>query len=192
MSIYDEYQRFWKRLSKVERAALEAAGFNPHRPEDSGVPFAHRYFSGEPSDGGDVLGGPGGEENFVQGGWGQGYDINEVQAAQWRMRERNETQVSDRTFTQDEVLDILRKVIAVIDLSTHAEVRLHGTCIKLALGIPDQPTMTALANQHNLTRAAISARVKTIQRNLKLPPSLYMKSDAACAKLSNARSKKLK
>jgi hypothetical protein len=171
---------------------LEAAGFNPNRPEDAGVPFAHRYFSGEPSDGGDVLGGPGGEENFVQGGWGQGYDINEVQAAQWRMRERNETQVSDRTFTQEEVLDILRKVIAVIDLSTHAEVRLHGTCIKLALGIPDQPTMTALANQHNLTRAAISARVKTIQRNLKLPPSLYMKSDAACKKLSNARRKKLK
>jgi len=192
MSIYDEYQRFWKRLSKVERAALEAAGFNPNRPEDAGVPFAHRYFSGEPSDGGDVLGGPGGEENFVQGGWGQGYDINEVQAVQWRMREREEIQVSNRTFTQDEVLDILRKVIAVIDLSTHAEVRLHGTCIKLALGMPDQPTMTALATQHNLTRAAISARVKTVQRNLKLPPSLYMKSDAACAKLSNARRKKLK
>ena len=192
MPIYDEYQRFWKRLSKVERASLEAAGFNPNRPEDAGVPFAHRYFSGEPSDGGDVLGGPGGEENFVQGGWGQGYDINEVQAAQWRMREREEIQMTNRTFTQDEVLDILRKVIAVIDLSTHAEVRLHGTCIKLALGMPDQPTMTALANQHNLTRAAISARVKTVQRNLKLPPSLYMKSDAACAKLSNARRKKLK
>jgi hypothetical protein len=189
MSIYDEYQRFWKRLSKVERAALEAAGFNANRPEDSGVPFAHRYFSGEPSDG-DAC--EGGEENFSEGGWGQGYDINQVQAVQWRMRERNETQVSDRTFTQDEVLDILRKVIAVIDLSTHAEVRLHGTCIKLALGIPDQPTMTALANQHSLTRAAISARVKTIQRNLKLPPSLYMKSDAACKKLSNARRKKLK
>jgi hypothetical protein len=108
------------------------------------------------------------------------------------MREREEIQVSNRTFTQDEVLDILRKVIAVIDLSTHSEVRLHGTCIKLALGIPDQPTMTALANQHSLTRAAISARVKTIQRNLKLPPSLYMKSDAACKKLSNARRKKLK
>ena len=189
MPIYDEYQRFWKRLSKVERAALEAAGFNPNRPEDAGVPFAHRYFSGEPSDG-DAS--EGGEENFQEGGWGQGYDINEVQAVQWRMRERTYTEMSDRTFTQDDVLDILRKVIAVIDMSTHAEVRLHGTCIKLALGMPDQPTMTALAEQHRLTRAAISARVKTIQRNLALPPSMYMKSESACKKLSVARRKKLR
>lgn len=100
--------------------------------------------------------------------------------------------MSEKFFSQDDVLDILRKVIAVIDLSPSAEVRLHGTCIKLALGMPGLPTMTALANQHNLTRAAISARVKTIQRNLKLPPSLYMKSDSACAKLSVARRKKLR
>jgi hypothetical protein len=182
MSIYDEYQRFWKRLSKVERAALEAAGFNPHRPEDAGVPLAHRYFGGEPVS--EVW-----NDNETRS---DGYDINRVAANQWHQRERTYTEMSDRLFTQDMVLDILRKVIAVIDLSTHSEVRLHGTCIKLALGIPDQPTMTALANQHNLTRAAISARVKTIQRNLKLPPSLYMKSDAACKKLSNARRKKLK
>jgi hypothetical protein len=181
MSIYDEYQRFWKRLTKAEREALTSTGFDPANPSDAGVPYAHRYFGGEPMQNQDELG--------IKR---EGYDINKVQATRWELRERAETIVSDRTFTQDEVLDILRKVIAVIDLSTHAEVRLHGTCIKLALGIPDQPTMTALANQHNLTRAAISARVKTIQRNLKLPPSLYMKSDAACKKLSNARRKKLK
>lgn len=189
MPIYDEYQRFWKRLSKAERSALEATGFNHRNPDDAGVPHAHRYFSGEPTD---PEAWEGGKHNLCEGGWGQGYDINHMQALQWRMREREEVQMSDRTFTQDEVLDILRKVIAVIDLSTHAEVRLHGTCIKLALGMPDQPTMTALANQHRLTRAAISARVKTIQRNLNLPPSLYMKSEAACKKLSVARRKKLR
>jgi len=186
MPIYEDYQRFWKLLSKAERQALLSTGFDPARPDDAGVPFAHRYFSGEPTDEGD------GEHQTV-GGWGKGYDINNLQALQWRLRDRNETsEMSNKMFTQDEVLDILRKVIAVIDFSTHAEVRLHGTCIKLALGMPDQPTMTALANQHRLTRAAISARVKTIQRNLNLPPSLYMKSDAACKKLSNARRKKLK
>lgn len=189
MAINEEYKRFWRRLSKVERAALEAVGFNPNRPEDAGVPFAHRYFSGEPSDG-DAC--EGGEENFREGGWGQGYDINQVQAVQWRMRQREEVRMSERTFSQDEVLDILRKIIAVIDLSPSAEVRLHGTCIKLALGMPGLPTMTSLAEQHGLTRAAISARVKTIQRNLRLPPSLYMKSEAACAKLSDARRKKLR
>lgn len=182
MSIYDEYKRFWKRLSKAEREALASTGFDHGRPDDSGVPFAHRYFGGEPVS--EVW-----NDNETRS---DGYDINRVAANRWNQREREEAPVSERVFTQDEVLDILRKVIAVIDLSPSAEVRLHGTCIKLALGMPGLPTMTALANQHNLTRAAISARVKTIQRNLKLPPSLYMKSDAACAKLSVARRKKLK
>jgi hypothetical protein len=166
MPIYDEYQRFWKRLSKAEREALTSTGFDPRRPDDSGVPYAHRYFGGEP----------------VQDEDGSGP----------KQRERTWSEMSEKFFSQDDVLDILRKVIAVIDLSPSAEVKLHGTCIKLALGMPGLPTMTALANQHKLTRAAISARVKTIQRNLKLPPSLYMKSDSACAKLSVARRTKLR
>ena len=180
MSIYDEYQRFWKRLTKAEREALASTGFDVGRPDDAGVPLAHRYFGGEPV------------SDHEEEKHSEGYDINRLAASQWHQRERGWSEVSDRTFTQDEVLDILRKVIAVIDLSTHAEVRLHGTCIKLALGMPGLPTMTALADQHRLTRAAISARVKTIQRNLQLPPSLYMKSDEACKKLSNARRKKLR
>lgn len=180
MSIYDEYKRFWKRLSKAEREALTSTGFDPRRPDDSGVPYAHRYFGGEPvSD----------QDDDTRS---EGYDINRLVSIQWSQRERGWAEVSEKYFSQDDVLDILRKVIAVIDLSPCAEVRLHGTCIKLALGMPGLPTMTALADQHGLTRAAISARVKTIQRNLKLPPSLYMKSDAACAKLSVARRKKLR
>lgn len=180
MPIYEEYQRFWKRLSKAEREALSSTGFDPRRPDDSGVPYAHRYFGGEPVADHD-------DETKSEG-----YDINRLAANQWHQRERTWSEVSEKYFSQDEVLDILRKVIAVIDLSPCAEVRLHGTCIKLALGMPGLPTMTALAEQHRLTRAAISARVKTIQRNLRLPPSLYMKSDAACAKLSVARRKKLR
>lgn len=180
MPIYEEYQRFWKRLSKAEREALTSTGFDPRRPDDSGVPYAHRYFGGEPI------------SNQDDDTRSEGYDINRLVSVQWNQRERGWTEVSEKFFSQDDVLDILRKVIAVIDLSPSAEVRLHGTCIKLALGMPGLPTMTALANQHKLTRAAISARVKTIQRNLKLPPSLYMKSDSACAKLSVARRKKLR
>lgn len=180
MPIYDEYQRFWKRLSKAEREALTSTGFDARRPDDAGIPIAHRYFGGEPV------------SDHEEETRSEGYDINRLAANQWHQRERGWAEVSEKYFSQDDVLDILRKVIAVIDLSPCAEVKLHGTCIKLALGMPGLPTMTALANQHRLTRAAISARVKTIQRNLKLPPSLYMKSDAACAKLSVARKKKLR
>ena len=53
--------------------------------------------------------------------------------------------------------------------------------------MPDQPTMTSLAEKHRLTRAAISARVKTIQKNLGLPPSIYMKSEHACARLKRKK-----
>lgn len=177
MSLYDEYKRFWRTLSQTERQALGVTGFRPDDPSDAGVPMAHRYFGGEPTETGEDR----------TGKSDSGYDIDKVQAIAWSHRAREEATVSERTYTQDEVLDILRKVIAVIDLSQNAEVRLHGTCIKLALGMPGLPTMTALAEQHSLTRAAISARVKTIQRNLRLPPSIYMKSDAACAKLKRKK-----
>lgn len=180
MGLHEEYKRFWKRLSKAERESLMSAGFDHLRPDDAGIPYAHRYFGGEPV------------ADHEEETRSEGYDINRLAANQWNNRERGAAEVSEKFFTQDDVLDILRKVIAVIDLSPCAEVRLHGTCIKLALGMPGLPTMTALADQHGLTRAAISARVKTIQRNLKLPPSLYMKSDSACAKLSVARRKKLR
>ena len=180
MSIYEEYKKFWKRLTKAEREALASTGFDHGRPDDSGVPFAHRYFGGEPV------------SDHEEETKSDGYDINRVAANRWHQREREEAPVSERVFSQDDVLDILRKVIAVLDLSPHPEVRLHGTCIKIALGMPGLPTMTALAEQHDLTRAAISLRVKTIQRNLRLPPSLYMKSESACKKLSMAQRKKLR
>ena len=174
MPIYDEYQRFWKRLSKAERSALSSVGFDPNQPDDAGIPYAHRYFGGEPLQ--DTNG------NFKV----EGYDINKVQAVRWDLRERGETEVSDRTYTQDEFLDALRRILAVLGDS------LEITCLRLALGIPGQPTMTAIAEKHGLTRAAISSRVKTVQKKLGLPPSVYMKSDSACAKLSNARRKKLR
>lgn len=174
MSIYDQYQKFWKRLSKAERQALLSTGFDPGDPSDAGVPYAHRYFGGEPV-------AEHGEETKSEG-----YDINHLQSVQWQLRERNEAVVSDRTYTQEEFLDALRRILAVLGDS------LEITCLRLALGIPGQPTMTAIAEKHGLTRAAISSRVKTVQKKLGLPPSVYMKSDSACAKLSKARRKKLR
>jgi hypothetical protein len=169
MSIYDEYKRFWKTLSKEQRATLQSYGFDARNPEDAGIPLAHRYFGGEPVAMDD---GPARAE---------GYDIDHLVSVQWRMRPREDVEVIQRTYTHEEFLDVLRKVLSILGNT------LEATCLRLALGLPDQPTMTAVAEQHNLTRAAVSARVKTIQRRLNLPPSIYMKSDYACGKLANAR-----
>ena len=182
MSIYDEYKRFWKGLSKVQREALQANGFNPMQPNDDGVPLAHRHFGGEPPDSGD--GGADADATHIfNKNWGTEYDINFRQMALWRNEEmQGEVDAMiQRTYTQDEFLDVLRRVLSILGNT------LEATCLRLALGLPDQPTMTAVAEQHNLTRAAVSARVKTIQRRVNPPPSIYMKSDYACGKLANAR-----
>ena len=85
------------------------------------------------------------------------------------------------------MLDIIAKILSVLGDSDHPENRLQATCIKLAVGMPGQPNMTALAKEHDLTRAAVSLRVKTIQRKLGLPPSMYMKSEHACARLKKKK-----
>lgn len=174
MRLDEEYKRFWKLLSKEERKALSAHGFDPMQPEDSGVPKPHRYFWND-GDAGEL-------------GGDNGYDVGYLQAVRFLQRADEEPEiVNDRSYSRDEVLDILSKVLSVMTDSNDDGVRLQGTCIKLALGMPGQPTMTQLAAEHRLTRAAVSLRVKTIQRKLGLPPSVYMKSEHACKKLSKAR-----
>jgi hypothetical protein len=188
MSLDDEYRKLWKRASKAERDALLLTGFDPDAPADDGVPYAHRYFGGE-TDSPDGLQ-EGAQREFSKSS-PNGFDINFLQAVNFYRRQREEEVVIVRTYSHEEVLELLTRVLSVLADSNDRAVRLHATCIKLALGMPDQPTMTALAKDHKLTRAAVSARVKTIQRNLNLPPSIYMKSESACQKLSKARRRKL-
>ena len=187
MNLHEEYKRFWRGLSKVQREALQANGFDPMQPKEDGVPLAHRHFGGEPPDSGD--GGADADATHIfNKNWGTEYDINFRQMAMWRNQELQgeDTEVIQRTYTHEEFLDVLRRVLSLLGDT------LEATCLRLALGLPDQPTMTAVADKHKLTRAAVSARVKTIQRRLNLPPSIYMKSEYACGKLANARRKKLK
>jgi hypothetical protein len=188
MSLNDHYRKLWKRASKSEREALLLTGFDPDSPTDDGVPYAHRYFGGETES----------PEGLQEGSMREfaksspnGFDINFYQAMAFHRRKREEDVVIVRTYSHDDMLELLTRVLSVLADSNDRAVRLHATCIKLALGMPDQPTMTALAKDNKLTRAAVSARVKTIQRNLNLPPSIYMKSESACQKLSKARRRKL-
>jgi len=181
MTLENEYRKWWKKLTKREKEVLKATGFDYKNCADDGVPLAHRYFGGEPV-----------QDEDMTGNKPLGYDINFNQFRKW-LSDKNQTEdkIKKLTFSFDDVLEILNRVIAILDDSNEKAVKLHATCIKIALGIPNQPNMTALAKDHNLTRAAVSLRVKTIQKNLGLAPSMYMKSEYACNKLSKARRKKL-
>lgn len=178
-ALRSEYRRLWRRLSKEQRLLLEATGFDQHDPTDAGVPRQHRSATTQGNESGPT---------YRQQGT---YDVDYMQAKSWRLDREEETEVSVRTFTQDDVLDILRRILSVLDNSNDDGVRLHAYCIKTALGMPDLPNMSATAKAHGLTRAAVSGRVKLIQKNLGLPPSMYMKSDHACRKLSVARRRNL-
>lgn len=175
-----QYDTWWRRLSKAERDLLLATGFDHTNPGYAGVPKPHRYIES----GGDQSA-DGGSAYVNYSDWSmRGYDIDNQTVHQWqaRMLAVEET-MNDRTYTHDEVTDILSKVISVFTESVHPAVRLHGTCIKIALGVPGMPNMSELARANDVTRAEVSRRVKNIQRKMNLPPSMFMKSEHACAKL---------
>lgn len=168
-----EYQKLWDNATPEERKALQETGYNPDDPSDDGVPKAHRYFYQEDEE-----------------------DVREIGSSiKWtsmvhRLIEREP--LPQESFTPDEVLEILRKVIALFDDSRKPEVQLHGKFIMMALGVPNLPNMTELSKQYNVTRANISWHIKQIQKKLNLTPSHYMKPDEECAKFSKARKKYLK
>lgn len=84
------------------------------------------------------------------------------------------------------------RLLAIIRSDRRA--RLAADCLVIAIGDDlneDGSTlsMTRLAAQHGMTKAAISKRSKQIRENLKLPPNRYLKSDASrkTYALTNAR-----
>lgn len=176
------YAAWWKRCTAEQRAKMLETGFDPENPEASGVGLAYRYVDSDKEDGYDT-------DTKMQHG-PRGYNVDSIQRREYRPANyylEPETHMTDRNYTKDEVLDIISKILSVLGDSDHPENRLQATCILIAIGMPGQPRMTALAKEHDLTRAAVSLRVKTIQRKLGLPPSVYMKSEHACARLKKKK-----
>lgn len=178
------YAAWWRRCTAEQKKALLETGFDPTNPGHSGIGMAFRYVDTDNelqfSEDGDVVSSHG----------PRGYNVDSILKREYRHDDFNtqsQPHMTDRTYTKDEVLDIIAKILSVLGDSEHPENRLQATCIKLAVGMPGQPNMTALAKEHDLTRAAVSLRVKTIQRKLGLPPSVYMKSEHACARLKKKK-----
>jgi hypothetical protein len=92
------------------------------------------------------------------------------------------------TATHD-AIEALRHFVA--DLISEGNTRLTVECLAVALGLSayNGESMTAIANRHGVTRAAVSKRCVDIITHLNLPPSRAMRSEKARKIYRNSRTK---
>lgn len=86
---------------------------------------------------------------------------------------------SDREV-EGALCSVVAKVVAAYGCTNDPKVLMHNDCFRIALGYTNYGSMADVAKTYNVTRATISHRVKTIQKELGLPPSIYMRSDQTC------------
>jgi hypothetical protein len=91
-----------------------------------------------------------------------------------------------RIYTQDEVEQIVLRVVMAMQLSEVPEVLFQARCILIAFGIGQPPTETELARIKGCSRQFVSKKVKRIQQLFDLSPSQYMRSEAACKSYADA------
>jgi hypothetical protein len=91
-----------------------------------------------------------------------------------------------RTYTDDEVQEVIRRVVMAMQLSESPDCLFQARCILIAFGIGDPPSETELAKQRDCSRQFVSKKVKRIQELFNLSPSQYMRSEAACKAYADA------
>ena len=86
-----------------------------------------------------------------------------------------------------DAIEVLRHFVA--DLISEGNTRLTVECLAVALGLSayNGESMTAIANRHGVTRAAVSKRCVDIITHLNLPPSRAMRSEKARKIYRNSR-----
>jgi hypothetical protein len=102
--------------------------------------------------------------------------------------EVHEPEAKPETATRD-AIEALRHFVA--DLVAEGNTRLTVECLAVALGLSayNGESMTAIANRHGITRAAVSKRCVDIITHLNLPPSRAMRSEKARKIYRNSRTK---
>jgi hypothetical protein len=93
---------------------------------------------------------------------------------------------STRTYTEDEVQEVVRRVVMAMQLTESPEALFQARCILIAFGIGEPPTESELARTKGCSRQFVSKKVKRIQQLFRLSPSQYMRSDRACKAYSRA------
>jgi hypothetical protein len=91
-----------------------------------------------------------------------------------------------RTYTEDEVQEVVRRVVMAMQLSESPDCLFQARCILIAFGIGDPPTETELAKQRDCSRQFVSKKVKRIQQLFNLAPSQFMRSEQACKAYAEA------
>ena len=102
------------------------------------------------------------------------------------MADPQEEGTPGRSYTEDEVQEVIRRVVTAMQLSESPDCLFQARCILIAFGIGDPPTETELAKQRDCSRQFVSKKVKRIQQLFNLSPSQYMRSEAACKAYADA------
>jgi hypothetical protein len=100
--------------------------------------------------------------------------------------EGDEVGVAQRMYSEDEMQEVVRRVIMAMQMSENADVLFQARCILIALGIGEPPTESELARLKGCSRQFVSKKVKRIQALFNLTPSQYMRSNDACKAYSKA------
>lgn len=156
------YERWFKSLSKEEQKSLEKKGLGVEHPE--GKVDSNWVFEVQPDH--------------------EAYSTNDKSSQDF-----DEPPAPIRLYTEDDLLETVRRVVMAMQLSESPDVIFQARCILIAFGIGDPPTETELAKQKNCSRQFVSKKVKRIQQLFNLSPSQYMRSEAACKAYAKAWSR---
>lgn len=96
------------------------------------------------------------------------------------------TPEEQRTYTEDEVQEVVRRVVMAMQMTESPDALFQARCILIAFGIGDPPTETELAKQKGCSRQFVSKKVKRIQQMFNLAPSQFMRSEQACKAYADA------
>jgi len=96
------------------------------------------------------------------------------------------TPIEQRTYTEDEVQEVVRRVVMAMQMTESPDALFQARCILIAFGIGDPPTETELAKQKGCSRQFVSKKVKRIQQMFNLAPSQFMRSEQACKAYADA------
>ena len=114
------------------------------------------------------------------GGSREGVHFDEVEG------EEEAAAVPPRMYSEDEVQEVVRRVVMAMQMSEHPDVLFQARCILIAFGIGEPPTESELARLKGCSRQFVSKKVKRIQALFNLSPSQYMRSEVACKAYSKA------